>query len=238
MSQNIKKNSSFFWIAIVIFSAFIFLTIRYVLQYAEERSPFIFEFYAATLGALITASAMTILMKLQSQHEQHKEFASRLFDKKIELYSRLIDTIFEMDDDKIITRQEINNVENRIGGCSLVASEELVGLLSQFMYQLKVYGVVYRRNMTEEQRTHFRGFIELEKQKQDPARSFLAVQKWQLIYPIKGNEDKYFVSLDELIQGIRHDLAVVEGNIEHNLELFTCTEFDKHNLMSRPNIVG
>lgn len=143
-----------------------------------------------------------------------------------------------MDDDSLINRQEISDIENCIGGCSLVASEELVGLLSQFMYQLKVYGVVYRRNMTDEQRTHFGEFVEQEKQKTDPGDSHLALCKWQLTMPVKGQEDQYFVSLDELIQGIRYDLAVVEGNIKHDLELFIRTEYDKYKLISRPNVVN
>ncbi len=235
-----KKNNAaqpVFWISVVLFSLFIFLSVRFILPFAEEKSPFVFEFYAAVLGALITVTAMAVLMKIQSQHEQEKEFSNKLFDKKIELYGALINRIFELDDDGYLDRQEISDIENQIGGCSLVASEDLVGSLAQFMFQLKVYGVVYQRNMNEKQLSHFGEFIEHEKDKKEANKSYLALSKWKMKLPIKGNEVEYFVSLDEVIQAIRNDLAVVKGNIEHDLELFTCTEYDKYKLMTNPNII-
>lgn len=65
----------------------------------------------------------------------------------------------------------------------------------------------------------------------------MALCKWQLTLPVNGQEDEYFVSLGEVIQGIRHDLAVVEGDIKHDLELFIRMEFDKYRLMSKPNVL-
>lgn len=236
-NKNSNKSNIGFWVFAVFFFIAVYLTIREIMALAESISPVIFESYAAILGSVITVGAMAVMIRLQSKHEKEKEFAGKVFEKKIELYSSLIDTIFRMDDDNVLTKQEIQEVENQIGGACLVASEELVSILSQFMYQLKVYGVLYVRSMNEAQFAHFSAFVEEEKAKPDARDSYLAATKFSLDRPVRGNESEYFISLDNFIQGIREDLAVVEGDVQHNLESFIRTQFDKHQMMQRPNVV-
>jgi len=45
------------------------------------------------------------------------------------------------------------------------------------------------------------------------------------------------VSLDNIIQAMRIDLAVVEGDVRQEIEHFVRTPYDKHGLMSHPNRV-
>lgn len=232
-----RVSDNVFWIVVAIIGIVVYLSIRTILQFAEERSPIIFESYAAILGATITVTVMTILMRLQVQHEKEKEFSARLFDKKVELYGALLETIFRVDDDNVISKQEIQDIENKIGNTCLVAGEKLVSIFSQFMYQLKVYGVVYLRSMNDAQLEHFARFVESEKAKKDINDSFLSPMTHALRMPARGNEEEYFIALDELIQGIRDDLSVVEGDVKRDIETFIRTEFDKYEMMSRPNVV-
>ena len=68
---------------------------------------------------------MMVVMKIQSRDEKEVN-SKRLFDKKIELYQSILESIFKMDDDNIIDQEEIQIVENKIGEAALVASAVLV----------------------------------------------------------------------------------------------------------------
>ena len=53
----------------------------------------------------------------------------------------------------------------------------------------------------------------------------------------QGNERDYFVTLDEMIQAMRDDLDVVEGDIAENVEHFVLTPFDARGMIKDPNVV-
>ncbi len=142
-----------------------------------------------------------------------------------------------MDDDNIIHRHEVIDVENKIGVACLVAHTNLVSLFSQFVYQLKIYGVVYIRSMSEEQKAHFADFVILEKSKENIHDSYLSRSKYKLKLQVKNNLDEYFVSLDDLIQGIRDDLAVVQGDVHKEIEHFICIPYNHSSLIQSPSLV-
>ena len=52
-----------------------------------------------------------------------------------------------------------------------------------------------------------------------------------------SNYRDYFLSLDELIQGMRSDLAVVTGNIQSEVENFVLLKYDSKGIIASPNIV-
>ncbi len=220
---------------------FIFILIQYffigeVLESAEDVSPLVFEFFAAVMGSVITVGAMALIMQTQVKHETHKEFASRIFEKKLQIYQDLLEKIFSIDDDSVIEEDEIHAVENQIGVACMVANKELVSILAQYMYQLKVFGVLYFRSLNEQQLQVFRSLIEDEKTKL-PEDSILAQHKHDLQAPVAGNEKQYFLSLDEFIQGLREDLAVIDGDVSHSLEHFVRTPINNHGLIPNPNKV-
>ena len=47
----------------------------------------------------------------------------------------------------------------------------------------------------------------------------------------------FFVTLDNLVQGIRKDLQVVDGDIDQMIESFIKIEYDKFKLIKDPNPV-
>jgi hypothetical protein len=53
----------------------------------------------------------------------------------------------------------------------------------------------------------------------------------------EGNERDYFVNLDQVIQAIRDDLNVMEGDIAENVEHFVLTPFDVRKMIKDPNRV-
>ena len=127
--------------------------------------------------------------------------------------------------------QEIQDIENRIGETALVASSVLVSGFSQFMCQLKIYGTMYPRSMSKKQVEHFVSFFN-----ENP--NYLSFSKVKNQEPItKENFELLFISLDNLVQLIREDLSVVEGDVQEILERFVDLPIDKFKLMRNPNIV-
>ncbi len=162
------------------------------------------------LGSVITIALMLILLQFQMRSEQEKDFRGRLFERKLDLYREFLVLVFSLDDDNVITKDEIQEVENKVGELSLVASGELIGICSTVIMQLKSYGVLYVRSMTEKQRNHY----------------------VQNIGPVST-----FVSLDQLVQAIRHDLSVVEGDVSETIERYVGIPFDRFRMVKDPNVV-
>ncbi|MEN8124523.1 MAG: hypothetical protein ABFR32_05275 [Bacteroidota bacterium] len=228
-NKTSKQRDSLIVLYAAIFAIFAFLFLH--LFFKQGVSDFTIEILAATLGASFTVAAMMVVMKIQSRHEREGEFEKKLFDKKIDMYQNILEIIFKMDDDGFIDKDEIEVVENKIGESAMVASSDLVSTFSQFIVQLKVYGCLYPRNMSKKQIKHFVKYF-------NKHPDFLASIYKSLEIPLEEDSFKeYFVSLDNLVQLIREDLSVVEGDIQEMLEHFVEMPIDKFGLMKNPNVV-
>lgn len=228
-AKTSKQKDSLIVLYAAIFAIFAFLFLH--LFFKQGVSDFTIEILAATLGASFTVAAMMVVMKIQSRHEREGEFEKRLFDKKITMYQTILELVFKMDDDNIIEKEEIEEVENKIGEAAMVASSNLVSVFSQFIVQLKMYGTLYPRSMTKKQIVHFVDYF-------NKHTEYLALIYKDLEIPLKEDTfDEYFISLDNVVQSIREDLSVVEGDIQEMLEHFVEMPMDKFKLMKNPNIV-
>ena len=181
-----------------------------------------------------------MLMRSQAKQEREKDFHNHIFEAKLEAFKKLLQLIFEMDDDHVITEMEIKGVENQAGIVCLIAGENLVSLLAQFMNQLKIYGRIYYRNMDDEQISTFITSNNDFLAQPSVAHSYICPKKKHRhgVGRLIGEEsaESIFVSLDEVVQGMRDDLAVVEGNIEQMLAAFVLVPFDAHLIMRSPNV--
>jgi hypothetical protein len=164
----------------------------------------------SVLGSVITIALMLILLQFQMRSEQEKDFRGRLFERKLDLYREFLVLVFALDDDNIITKDEIQDVENKVGELSLVASANLIQTCATFVVQLKSYGVLYTRSMTQKQMDHYVRHI-------GPVDTFL--------------------SLDHLVQAIRQDLSVVEGDVSETIERYVGIPFDRFHMVKDPNVV-
>lgn len=198
-----------------------------------KLSNFSYELMAAALGTAFTVAVMAIIMKWQYEEERKREYEVHVFKAKLKVYQELLELIFKMDDDGIIEKDEITAIENKVGEACLVASASLVSKLSQFLLQLKMYGRLYPRNMDEEQIRHFVSYF-----KENKERLALDKQSLKLSTLSEQNFYEFFVTLDEVLQEMRKDLAVVEGDIREIVEHFVDMPFDKYGLVRNPNVVN
>lgn len=164
----------------------------------------------SVLGSVITIALMLILLQFQMRSEQEKDFRGRLFERKLDLYREFLVLVFSLDDDNVIAKDEIQEVENKVGELSLVASSQLIQTCATVVVQLKSYGVLYTRSMTEKQKHHYAEHM--------------------------GSLHQ-FISLDHLVQAIRKDLSVVEGDVSQTIEQYVGIPFDRFRMVKDPNLV-
>ena len=218
-----------------IFVAIGFLGTAYLVLHkfsSMKPSGYVVEILAAVVGAVITVSAMLIMIKLQAKQEKEKEFSTRLFQQKLMLYRELLLDIFKMDDDGIIDAEEVQHIENVIGTACLVAGQDLVMMFSQFMWQLKLFGKIYPKNLDE---THKNAFV--EHLRKHPEYHFKPECKDLTIYELSLDEiPKYYVSLDDLVNAMRDDLGVVQGTVRETIGHFVNMNYNEQQLIKSPNI--
>ncbi|TCK02492.1 hypothetical protein [Phorcysia thermohydrogeniphila] len=224
-----QRLNTFILVALFLLIGFVFFHVFF----EAKLSNFSYELMAAVLGTAFTVAVMAVILKWQYKEEQKSEYAVHVFRAKLKIYQELLKLIFEMDDDKIIEDKEITIIENKIGEACLVANASLVSMLSQFLLQLKMYGRLYPRDMDEEQIAHFVKYFRENKER-------LAFNKRVAdSEPLnEKNFSKFFVTLDEIVQGMREDLAVVEGDVRELIEHFVDMPFDSYGLIKKPNIVS
>lgn len=238
-----KIKSTIFWGIVSVSLILSYLMIGNLLEFAEGKRPIIGELMAAILGSIITVAAMAAMIKMQARQEKEKEATARVFEYKVQLYNDLLKDIFSCDDDNVLTDTEINEIENKIGIACLVAGEGMVSAFAQFMWQMKLFGVMYFRTMTHKksEKGRFEHFIkkindELKKSAQESAISFKK-HRLKEKYSPEENPERYFISLDELLQEMRKDLDVVRGDIQNEVEHFVRLEINQDKIIPAPNIV-
>ncbi|MBN1182678.1 MAG: hypothetical protein JXB49_10350 [Bacteroidales bacterium] len=223
-----SKHDIILVILAIIFCIVGFLFLREFFD--KDLDNFSIEILAAVLGSVFTVAAMTVVIKMQARQETEKEFSARLFERKIQVYDEFLAMLFQLDDDNVLSEDEIQDIENKIGEIALVANSRLVSVLSQFMLQIKIYGCVYPRSMNEKQIQHFIEYF-------DQNHHHLSITKKHLKSQKHIGFNDLFIALDEVIQGIRTDLSVVEGDIEEMLGHFIELPVNKYKLFDNPNLV-
>ena len=220
------------YISMVVFALAVYVILHEF--FARNINAFTESILAAALGAIMIIACTAIMLRFQSRHETMREYSHELFGKKMEVYEEILKLLFAADDDNILTKEEIQEIENAIGLGCLFASDRLVGIFVQFVYQLKIYGVMYYRSMRGLQIQHFEEFVARERER-DREDSVLTDEMADL--PDDCPVMRYFVSLDDLIQGMRADLAVVEGDISKKIEKCVMVAYDEANLIADPNVI-
>lgn len=205
-----KPSTELFRIGLML--AFIVVTFLVFQGLFESQGlpDFAVNIVVCVLGSVITIALMMLLMQTQMRTEQEKDFRGRLFERKLDLYREFLALVFSLDDDNLITKEELQSVENKVGELSLVASADLIRVCATFLVQLKSYGVMYTRSMVKRQVDHYQANI--------------------------GPLDA-FVTLDHLVQAIRRDLSVVEGDVQATIESFVSIPYDRFRLIKDPNVV-
>jgi hypothetical protein len=208
IKRNRKSNERVLAGIMILFIVFSYLLFDKI--FARDLPPFAYNIMASVLGTMITIALMMLLMQYQVKSEQEKEFKAILFEKKIQIYREFLNLVFKMDDDNLIDKNEVQEVENMLSEVSLVGSKELVEVCCKFIVQLKCYGVLYTRSMMPSQIRHYE----------------------QTFGELSG-----FVSLDDLIQEFRYDISVVSGDVSSLVDSAVNRPYDQYRLIKDPNVV-
>jgi hypothetical protein len=223
------------WTILIILLSIVFAVSGFIFlheYYSKEISDFSVEIMAAVIGTIFTVSAMAILMRMEAAQEKEKEFAKDIFTKKIQLYENLIIAIFEMDDNDKIEKDEVTDIENKIGIACLVAGENLVSVLSQFLIQLKLFGriskeIMHKDKFVEQFIAHFQENLD---HLADSKKWLLDKKNKKRKELVLENFEAFFISLDGLVQAVRDDLIQVEGDVKERVGYFVNTRLASVNL--------
>jgi hypothetical protein len=204
-----QKNTDYIRLSLVV----VFIIATYLLYdkiYQYELPEFGVNIVASFICTIVTIALMSLLMKYQMASENDRESRKMLFETKLAIYREFLVVVFAVDDDNIIDKNEVQAIENKVGEIALVASSELVELCVRFVVQLKCYGVLYHRSMVTKQKEHYEQNI--------------------------GSLEN-FVTLDDLVQGIRKDLSVVDGDVSKLLERVVSVKYDAYQMIKDPNVI-
>lgn len=226
------------WTILIILLSIVFAVSGFIFlheYYSKEISDFSVEIMAAVIGTIFTVSAMAILMRMEAAQEKEKEFSKDIFTKKIQLYENLIIAIFEMDDNDKIEKDEVTDIENKIGIACLVAGENLVSVLSQFLIQLKLFGRISKEIMHQDKYVEqfIAHFQENPDHLADTKKALLDKRNKKRKELVLENFEAFFISLDGLVQAVRDDLIQVEGDVKERVGYFVNTRLASVNLPGR-----
>lgn len=183
------------------------------------RSNLGIEILAGVIGALITVSAMAILLRFQAQQEKKKEFEKKIVELKLMLYKELIEAIFQTYDDDFVEKEEVQKIEHIAGVAFLVAGENAQRAIRDFVWQLKAYGCMYPDKLDKNQIKHFIKYIKMN----DFYSNDGELSAEEITFE---NYKEWFVSLGELINDLREDLEVLRGEIDEEDEPLAREFFD------------
>ena len=244
-----RLNDKTLLVLAILFCLAVFLMLHEF--FSKDLSNLSVEILAAVLGTVVTVSCMAFMMRLQARQEKDREYSTRVFERKLEIYQQLLGTIFKMDDDGVITKAEIQDVENQVGVAALVAEIEVVGCLSQLVCQLKEYGCIYRRSMDSEQKRDFatRTRDRIRKGRAPDSEVWLTESERDLAQLPEDELDRVkdedllearFVELDKVVQAMRDELEVIDHedeDLEGLIDGFVRIPFDPHGLVRKPSTV-
>jgi len=188
----------------------IFLIVAFLFFHENLKNALAREVVIVVLGTVFTVGAMALILRIQYDEEQKKEYRAEVFRAKLNLYTQLLDMLFKLDDDRRITEDEIIELENRIGALSLVADDCLVRALIRFFLQLKVSNCIHYTDFLQKPEAvkELREFL-------DKNRSLLKEEKCPI-------EKKEFITIGDIVYLMRKDIEVVKEIDDHLSLLIDC----------------
>lgn len=196
----------------------IFLIVAFLFFHENLKNSLEREVIVVVLGTIFTVGAMILILRIQYEEEQKKEYRAEVFRAKLNLYTQLLDMLFKLDDDRQVTEDEIIALENKIGALSLVADKCLVRALIRFFLQLKISNCIHytdfmeNREAVENLRQFIRNNRELLKEEECPV------------------EKKEFVTIGDIVYLMRKDIEVVkeiDNNLSFLIDCFNTIDKDK-----------
>jgi flagellin-specific chaperone FliS len=126
---NKNKNNVLYWIGAVVV---LFMVCFALLYFSEAQLPTnlttsgIVAIISAIIGVLLTVFAISIQLKQQSEHESQKEKSVKIYEKKIDIYSKFAQKLWKIVGD--VNPDDVNKIYKDLKN---MCFDELVFFLSQ-----------------------------------------------------------------------------------------------------------
>lgn len=138
MRQYTKRNRVTTFDFVVWIGLFIigFLFIYYLLS-RSDVSNFTVEILAVTIGVVLVVVSVGVTIHIQTQYELEREFQVKIYETKLDLYTKLLAQIAQMDDDDEIKDCELEGIRNSARQLSLLADNKVLLHLACFLWILE-----------------------------------------------------------------------------------------------------
>lgn len=179
MGKMSEKNRNYVIVLLLIALIAAVSVLLHVL-FSGTISALTVEILAAALAAVLVVASVGVTIHFQSQSETESQYRVTLFEKKLVMYSNLLNCIVKIDDDGRIDPEEIESVRNHSQAVALVGSNELVRKLAAFV-----------EGLTDDRPS------------------------------VSTDERRMEDNFPSVVQAMREDLAVVQGDVIDHLKPLT-----------------
>lgn len=104
--------------------------------FSQAISNLTIEILAAIIAVVLVVASVAVTIHFQSRAETQQEYRVELFRNKVSSYTNLLTVISRVDDDEVITDDEVEEVRNGACAIALYADENLIKALASFINRL------------------------------------------------------------------------------------------------------
>lgn len=115
------------------------ITVSFLLYvvFSQNPSNFTVEILAAILGVVLVVTSVGVTIHFQNRAETERAYRVALFERKLGMYQELLNCIAVADNEGVTLKDErIEDIRDRSHTVALVASAELVSVLSNFVNRI------------------------------------------------------------------------------------------------------
>ncbi len=135
MSTRGSSASSFVIVCLLVAVVVAVSFLLHVL-FSKSISNLTIEILAAVLAAVLIVASVGVTIHFQSLSETKREYRVALFQKKLEMYQKLLEYIASTDDDGTVDDAEIDKIRNQSLAIALVGDQYLMKRLAELIIRL------------------------------------------------------------------------------------------------------
>ena len=92
---------------------------------------------AAALAVVLVVASVGVTIHFQSKAETERQYRVCLFENKMKVYTKFLETTAKSDDDDKIENHEVDEIRNQARVAAMLAKSDLVVCLSDFVANLE-----------------------------------------------------------------------------------------------------
>ena len=106
-------------------------------MFSRSLTDLAIELMAAALAVVLVVASVGVTIHFQSKAETERQYRVCLFENKMKVYTKFLETTAKSDDDDKIEDHEVGEIRNQARVAAMLATKELVVCLADFVANLE-----------------------------------------------------------------------------------------------------